>query len=89
MSHKSPFSVHKTLIGIDGEPKFVKQFRSGDLLFETNAAVQTKPFILAKSFLNSPVTISHPKSRNSFRGVISEFDLLTILETEILEGFSN
>ncbi|GFV29870.1 RNA-directed DNA polymerase from mobile element jockey [Trichonephila clavipes] len=77
MSTTSPFAIHKALISIDGEPKSVKKLRSGDLLIETSSAVQTKSFLLAKSFLDSPVNISPHKSLNSSRGVISEPDLLT------------
>ncbi|GFU68165.1 uncharacterized protein TNCV_450231 [Trichonephila clavipes] len=89
MPNKSPFAVHKALIGISGEPKTVKGLRSGDLLIETNSAIQTKSFLLAKTFLNSPLIVTPHKSLNSCRGVISEPDLLTTSESEILEGFSD
>ncbi|GFU64866.1 putative RNA-directed DNA polymerase from transposon BS [Trichonephila clavipes] len=89
MSKKSPFAIHKALIGIGGEPKFVKRLRSGDLLIETSSALQTKSFLLAKLFLDCTVTISPHKTLNSSRGVISEPDLLATPEAEILEGFSN
>ncbi|GFW95251.1 uncharacterized protein TNCV_314521 [Trichonephila clavipes] len=89
MSKKSPFAIHKALIGIGGEPKSVKRLRSGDLLIETNSALQTKSFLLAKSFLDSPITISPHKTLNSCRGVISESDLLTTPDAEILDGFSD
>ncbi|GFT93217.1 RNA-directed DNA polymerase from mobile element jockey, partial [Trichonephila clavipes] len=85
----SPFAIHKALIGIGGEPKSVKKLRSGDLLIETSSAVQTKSFLLAKSFLGSPANITPHKSLNSSRGVISEPDLLTTTDAEILEGFSS
>ncbi|GFV58934.1 RNA-directed DNA polymerase from mobile element jockey [Trichonephila clavipes] len=85
----SPFAIHKALIGIGGEPKSVKKLRSGDLLIETSSAVQTKSFLLAKSFLGSPANITPHKSLNSSRGVISEPDLLTTSDAEILEGFSS
>ncbi|GFU15141.1 RNA-directed DNA polymerase from mobile element jockey [Trichonephila clavipes] len=75
MSTTSPFAIHKALIGIGGEPKSVKKLRSGDLLIETGSAVQTKSFLLAKSFLDSPANITPHKSLNSSRGVISEPDL--------------
>ncbi|GFT35596.1 uncharacterized protein TNCV_4870821 [Trichonephila clavipes] len=88
MSIKSPFAIQKALIGIGGEPKSVKRLRSGDLLIETTSALQTKSFLLAKSFLNSPVTVFPHKSLNSCRGVISEPDLLGTSDSEILEGFS-
>ncbi|GFX81463.1 uncharacterized protein TNCV_143131 [Trichonephila clavipes] len=68
---------------VGGEPKSVKRLRSGDLLIETISALQTK------SFLNSPVAISPHKTLNFCCGVISETDLLSTLEAEILEGFSN
>ncbi|GFY17097.1 putative RNA-directed DNA polymerase from transposon BS [Trichonephila clavipes] len=89
MTNKSPFAVHKALIGIGGEPKSVKRLRSGDLLIETNSAIQTKLFLLAKTFLNSPLIVTPHKTLNSCRGVISEPDLLTTSESEILEGFSD
>ncbi|GFY22055.1 RNA-directed DNA polymerase from mobile element jockey [Trichonephila clavipes] len=89
MSKVSPFAIQKALIGIGGEPKSVKRLRSGDLLVETNSAPQTKSFLLAKHFLNSPVTISPHKTLNSCRGIISEIDLLGTPDGEILEGFSS
>ncbi|GFX41195.1 uncharacterized protein TNCV_2218931 [Trichonephila clavipes] len=46
-------------------------------------------FLLAKTFLNSPVTVCPHKTLNSCRGVISEPDLLSTPESEILEGFSD
>ncbi|GFV30677.1 uncharacterized protein TNCV_3931991 [Trichonephila clavipes] len=89
MSVKSPFAIQKALIGIGGEPKSVKRLRSGDLLIETTSALQTKSFLLAKSFLNSPVTVGPHKSLNSCRGIISEPDLLGTSDSEVLEGFSD
>ncbi|GFY24941.1 uncharacterized protein TNCV_2691321 [Trichonephila clavipes] len=71
-----PFAIHKTLIGVGSELKFTKRLRSGDLLIETTSALQTKSFLLAKSFLNNPVAIRPHKTLNSCRGVISEPDLL-------------
>ncbi|GFT03579.1 putative RNA-directed DNA polymerase from transposon BS [Trichonephila clavipes] len=84
-----PFFNTKALVGIGGEPKSVKRLRSGDLLLETNSALQTKSFLLAKTFLDSPVNIIPHKSLNTSRGVISEPDLLTTPEAEILDGFSD
>ncbi|GFT42677.1 putative RNA-directed DNA polymerase from transposon BS [Trichonephila clavipes] len=89
MSKKSPFAIHKALIGIGGEPKTVKRLRSGDILIETHTALQTKSFLLANTFLDSPVTICPHKSLNTSRGVISESDLLSTPESKILEGFSD
>ncbi|GFW52395.1 putative RNA-directed DNA polymerase from transposon BS [Trichonephila clavipes] len=89
MGKKSPFLIQKALVGIGGEPKSVKRLRSGDLLIETNSALQTKSFLLAKTFLDSPVNIIPHKSLNTSLGVISEPDLLTTPEAEILDGFSD
>ncbi|GFU27186.1 uncharacterized protein TNCV_775991 [Trichonephila clavipes] len=89
MMKKSPFAIHKALIGIGGEPKSVKRLRSGDLLIETSSALQTKYFLLAKFFLDSSLTISPHKSLNTSCGVISEPDLLSTSEAEILDGFSD
>ncbi|GFY31881.1 uncharacterized protein TNCV_2620181 [Trichonephila clavipes] len=89
MSNKSPFAIHKAILGIGGEPKSIKRLRSGDLLIETISDLQTKSFLLAKTFLNSPVNVSPHKTLNSCRGVISEPDLLSTPESEILEGFSD
>ncbi|GFX14648.1 uncharacterized protein TNCV_4016461 [Trichonephila clavipes] len=91
MSLKSPFAIHKALKGMGGEPKFVKRLRSGDLLVETISSTQTKAFLLAKTFRarDSPVNIFPHKSLTSSRGVISEPDLLTTPEAEILDGFSD
>ncbi|GFT27501.1 uncharacterized protein TNCV_1275931 [Trichonephila clavipes] len=85
MSKKSSFAIHKALIGIGGEPKSVKRLRSGDLLIETSCALQTKSLLLATSFLESPLTISPHKLLNTSRGVISELDLLSTPEAEILD----
>ncbi|GFV77812.1 uncharacterized protein TNCV_4674061 [Trichonephila clavipes] len=89
MGKKSPFLIQKALVGIGGEPKSVKRLRSGDLLIETNSALQTKSFLLAKSFLDCPVFVIPHKSLNSCRGAISEPDLLTTTDAEILDGFSD
>ncbi|GFU15147.1 uncharacterized protein TNCV_3789871 [Trichonephila clavipes] len=89
MSQKSPFIIHKALIGIGGEPKSIKKLRSGDLLIETISALQSKSFLLAKTFIDSPLVVTPHRTLNSCRGVISESDLLCASETEILEGLSD
>ncbi|GFU05669.1 RNA-directed DNA polymerase from mobile element jockey [Trichonephila clavipes] len=83
MSTTSPLLYIK-LIGIGGEPKSVKKLRSGDLLIQTSSAVQTKSFLLAKSFLDSPANITPHKSLNSSRGVTFEPDDLTTSDAKSL-----
>ncbi|GFU12747.1 uncharacterized protein TNCV_54801 [Trichonephila clavipes] len=89
MSRKSQFIIHKALIGIRGEPKSIKKLRSGDLLIETISAVQSKYFLLAKTFIDSPLSVTPHRTLNSCRGVISESSLLCASEKEILEGLSD
>ncbi|GFU90513.1 putative RNA-directed DNA polymerase from transposon BS [Trichonephila clavipes] len=89
MSRKSSFAIQKALQGIGGNPKSVKKLRSGNLLIETLSALQTKSFLLAKTFIDSNLTLIPHKSLNSCRGVISEPDLLYASEGEILEGLSD
>ncbi|GFV48470.1 uncharacterized protein TNCV_3416241 [Trichonephila clavipes] len=72
MSKISPFAIHKTLIGIGGELKSVKRLCSGDLLIETTSALQTESFLLAKSFLNNPVTCQRfGRSQTACRGQLT------------------
>ncbi|GFV81961.1 uncharacterized protein TNCV_3151591 [Trichonephila clavipes] len=66
MSGKSPFAVFKALQAIC-EPKSVKKIKSGDLLIETNSAVQSKSYLSAKTFLDSPLLVTPHKSLNSSR----------------------
>ncbi|GFU06109.1 uncharacterized protein TNCV_4764491, partial [Trichonephila clavipes] len=75
--------------GISGDPKSVRKLPSSVLLIETASAVQSKYFLMAKTFLDSTLTVSPHKSLNSSRGVISESDLLCASETEILERLSD
>ncbi|GFX53840.1 uncharacterized protein TNCV_1597861 [Trichonephila clavipes] len=89
MSGKSPFVGHKAIIGIGGEPKSIKKLRSGDLLIETTSALQRKSFLLSKTLLDFPLSVTPHKFLNSCRGVISKPDLLCSSETEILEGLSD
>ncbi|GFW20558.1 RNA-directed DNA polymerase from mobile element jockey [Trichonephila clavipes] len=64
MSRKSPFAIFKALQTI-GEPKSVKKMKSGDLRVETNSAVQSKSYLSAKTFLDSPLLVTPHKSLNS------------------------
>ncbi|GFX27449.1 uncharacterized protein TNCV_35461 [Trichonephila clavipes] len=89
MSRKSPFAIQKALKGVGGDPKSVKKLHSGDLLIETVSALQSKSFLLARTFIDSTLTVTPHKSLNSCRGVISEPDLLRTSEAEILKGLSD
>ncbi|GFS65840.1 uncharacterized protein TNCV_390701 [Trichonephila clavipes] len=89
MAQKSPFAIQKAIQGISGEPRLVKKLRSGDLLIEISSVLQTKSFLLTKTFLDSPLTVNFHRYLNSCHGVISETDLLCASEAEILEELSD
>ncbi|GFW61716.1 uncharacterized protein TNCV_3706511 [Trichonephila clavipes] len=76
MFTKSPFAINKFIIGISGEPKSVKRLRSSDPLLKTRSTLQTKPYLLVKFFLDSPVMISPLKTLNSCRDARSESDVV-------------
>ncbi|GFV10054.1 hypothetical protein TNCV_2421161 [Trichonephila clavipes] len=67
-------------------PNLCKSLRSGDLL---SSALQTESFLLANTFLDSSVTSSFLNRSILLAVIISEPDLLSTLESEILEGFSD
>ncbi|GFV29891.1 RNA-directed DNA polymerase from mobile element jockey [Trichonephila clavipes] len=77
MLKKSPFAIQTALKGIGGDPKSVQKLLSGDLLIETASAVQSKSFLMAKTFLDSTLTVTSHKTLNCSRGVISESDILS------------
>ncbi|GFT33824.1 uncharacterized protein TNCV_4383301 [Trichonephila clavipes] len=86
---KSPFAIQKALKGKSGDPKGVKKLRSGDFLIETTSALQTKSFLLTKTFLDYLLMVSPHKFLNSCRGVISEPDPLCTSKAGILKGISD
>ncbi|GFV62647.1 uncharacterized protein TNCV_2528721 [Trichonephila clavipes] len=86
MSKKSPFAIQKALQGI-GELNSVKKLRSGDLLVETKSAAQSMSYLTAKTFLDFLLQVAPHRSLNTSRVVISELDLLSTSESDILEGF--
>ncbi|GFY35358.1 uncharacterized protein TNCV_797071 [Trichonephila clavipes] len=89
MLKKSPFAIQTALKGIGGDPKSVQKLLSGDLLIETASAVQSKSFLMAKTFLDSTLTVTSHKTLNCSRGVISESDIFPKLPTSIKVGYLN
>ncbi|GFV41843.1 hypothetical protein TNCV_2958591 [Trichonephila clavipes] len=66
MSNGFSFAIHKALIGIGGEPKTVKRLRSGDLLVETNSAIQKSIIISTQAQLlpsTSSISTSNSESQ--------------------------
>ncbi|GBO18655.1 hypothetical protein AVEN_76833-1 [Araneus ventricosus] len=89
LSTVSPFAIYKRITGIGGEPKAVRKLKSGDFLIETFASTKQNLFLLAKTLLDIPISVIPHKSLNSVRCVISETELLTASDTDILEGFAS
>ncbi|GBN14118.1 hypothetical protein AVEN_209193-1 [Araneus ventricosus] len=89
LSTVSPFAIYKGISGIRGEPKAVRKLKSGDFLIETFPSTQIKSFLLAKTLLDIPISVIPHTSLNSVRGVISETELLTASDSNILEGFAS
>ncbi|GBM58639.1 hypothetical protein AVEN_251911-1 [Araneus ventricosus] len=73
------------ITGIGSEPKAIRKLKSG----ETFTSTQTKSFVLAKTLLDIPISGIPHKSLNTVRGVISETELLTASDSDILEGFAS
>ncbi|GFW75892.1 uncharacterized protein TNCV_4430701 [Trichonephila clavipes] len=63
--------------------------KSSSNLWIQICSARVKALYCPTSTLTNPVTISPHNTFNSCRGVISETDLLSTPEAEILEGFSN
>ncbi|GBM29830.1 hypothetical protein AVEN_48278-1 [Araneus ventricosus] len=83
---KYPFAIQKGLYGISKNLKSVKKLASGDLLLERDSALQSKAFLVAKTFLDLLVTITPHKT---CQGVVSDDELLFSSDVEILEGLSS
>ncbi|GFV47275.1 uncharacterized protein TNCV_4829311 [Trichonephila clavipes] len=88
-----------SLVGLRGRWRHARM-KFSTRIYGSNAAVPgssyrnyiwptNKVFSSRENFLDLPVSISPHKSLNTCRGVISEPDLLTIPDAEILEGFSD
>ncbi|GBM14405.1 hypothetical protein AVEN_246573-1 [Araneus ventricosus] len=89
LSKKSPFAIQKGLDGISKNLKSVKKLAFGDLLLETDSALQSKAFLVAKTFLDLPMTTTPHKTLNFCRGVVSDNEILFSSDEEILEGLSS
>ncbi|GBN33074.1 hypothetical protein AVEN_7612-1 [Araneus ventricosus] len=76
------------LLLMDSQKPHVLAVR-GDPLDGWCTAGPRKAFLLAKTFLDLPVTISPHKTLNFRRGVVSDDELLFSSDEEILEGLSS
>ena len=62
ISSLSPFVVHETIMSIAGEPKSIKNLRSGDLLIQCAKEAHEKNLLQMKTFCvlrNAPFILEH------------------------------
>jgi hypothetical protein len=85
----SPFLIQKYIQSSIGRVKSVKKLRSGDLLVETDCVSHTLTLLDLKKLGHLSVTVTPHSTLNFSRGVISESDLLSVDEKEILENLES
>ncbi len=81
----SPFLIQKYIQSSIGRVKSVKKLRSGDLLVETDCVSHTLTLLDCKKLGHLSVIVTPHSTLNFSRGVISESDLLSVSEKEILQ----
>ncbi|XP_035205691.1 uncharacterized protein LOC118180736 [Stegodyphus dumicola] len=89
MQKLSPFVISKHIQSSIGEPRNIKRLRSGDLLIDTATAIQSASLLRLTKLGEVNVTVSEHKTLNYCRGVISEFDLLSVSEEELVSELAN
>ncbi|XP_023222253.1 uncharacterized protein LOC111623784 [Centruroides sculpturatus] len=89
LSKCSPFLIQKLFESTIGHLKKFKKLRSGDLLIETASPQQSAKLLTTKTLGDMEVTVTPHGSLNSFRGVISEVDLMSEDESDIQIGLSD
>ncbi|GBL67239.1 hypothetical protein AVEN_153457-1, partial [Araneus ventricosus] len=83
--HKvSPFLIQKLIVSFVGEVKDVKKLKSGDLLIEAATKSQISTLKTLNKLGEFPVETNAHKSLNYSRGVISELDLESVSESELI-----
>ena len=66
----SPFVVHKTIIIIAGEPKSIKNLRSGDPLIQCAKESHEKSQLQMKTFCGLKCSVTPHSSLNTSKGII-------------------
>ncbi|XP_023216845.1 uncharacterized protein LOC111619372 [Centruroides sculpturatus] len=89
LSKCSPFLIQKLFESTIGHLKKIQKLRSGDLLIETASPQQSARLLTTKSLGEMGVLVTPHGSLNSSRGVISESDLMSEDESDLLTGLSD
>ena len=70
ISSLSPFVVHKIIMGIAGEPKSIKNLRSGDLLIQCAKEAHERNLLKLKEFGGLKCKVSLHNSLNTSKGIV-------------------
>ncbi|CAL4098408.1 unnamed protein product, partial [Meganyctiphanes norvegica] len=80
-----PLIIKKFIIGSIGKPQEIQKLRSGDILFITAEAEQTRKLMALTLFCGVPVTVSTPARWNTVRGTISGPGLQPLTPQDIID----
>ena len=86
ISSLSPFVVHKTIMSIAGEPKSIKNLRSGDLLIQCAKESHEKSLLQMKTFCGLKCSVTPHSSLNTSKGIIRCPALNRVTSDDIKEG---
>ena len=86
ISSLSPFVVHKTIMSIAGEPKSIKNLRSGDLLIQCAKESHEKSLLQMKTFCGLKCSVTPHSSLNTSKGIIRCPALSRVTSDDIKEG---
>ena len=86
ISSLSPFVVHKTIMSIAGEPKSIKNLRSGDLLILYAKESHEKSLLQMKTFCSLKCSVTPHSSLNTSKGIIRCPALSRVTSDDIKEG---
>ena len=86
ISSLSPFVVHKTIMSIAGEPKSIKNLRSGDLLIQCGKESHEKNLLQMKKFCGLKCSVTLHPSLNTSKGIICCPALNRVASDDIKEG---
>ena len=70
ISSLSPFLIHKTIMSVAGEPKSIKNLRSGDILIQCAKEQHEKNLLKMKKFCDVKCTVTPHSSLNVSRGIV-------------------
>ena len=81
----SPFLIHKTIMSMAGEPKSIKNLKSGDLLIQCAKEPHEKSLLKMKTFCGLKCSVTLHKSLNTSKGIVCCPALIRQSNEHILE----